>query len=123
GCDPVALARARDSDPPLVSPAVARDAGAGATLRTGSSRLPLSSAITVPRLSALGGGRVAVFPLPVAQRLFSRVGRLDAIYVVPQAGVDVERLSARLQAAVGGWNGVLAAAAPPPVARLVIDTF
>jgi len=121
GCNPAALARARDTDPPLVSPAVVRDEWT--TLRTSEGRIPLANAVMVKQLGALGGGPVAVFPLTVAQRLFSRVGRLDAIYVVPHRGVDVGALEKRLRSAIGGWNGVLPATAPPPIAKLVVGTF
>jgi len=122
-CDPEALARARDTDPPLVSPAVLEKANIMAELRTSTGRVPLANAVKVEQLGRLGGGRVALFPLRVAQRLFSRAGLLDAIYVVPQRGENLDALQKRLRTAVGPWNGVLPASAPPAAGRLVVDAF
>src|SRR5207302_869799 len=68
-------------------------------------------------------GNVAIFPLPVAQRLFARPHRLDAIYIRPSPGTDVRELKGRLERVVGGWNGVLASTDPPPGATVVLNGF
>src|SRR5207302_7525652 len=75
GCTPDAVARARDTDPPIVSASLFKAFGPGSVLRSDAGRLPLRGAFPVPRLDAVNGGRIALFPLPVAQRLFARVGR------------------------------------------------
>src|SRR5207248_10021672 len=87
GCDPQALAAASDATPPLVAPALVRRLGAQGEIRTDTGRLSLAGAPTQPRLDAIGGGHIVVFPLPVAQRLFARPGAVDVIYVKPAPGV------------------------------------
>jgi putative ABC transport system permease protein len=123
GCDPQALASVSDSTPPLVSPSLARRLGPQGEIRTDLGPLPAAGAPTQARLDSIGGGRVIVFPLPVAQRLFDRPGAIDVIYVKPAPGVDVAVLRARLAHAVGGWNGVLGATDPPPGASLALGAF
>src|SRR6185312_4419780 len=66
---------------------------------------------------------VAVFSLPRAQRLFARAHRLDVIYVIPAKGVDVGDLRARLQTAVGPWNGVLTSTQAPPAIGVYTNTI
>jgi putative ABC transport system permease protein len=76
--------------------------------------ISLRHAPVLPVLDKVNGGAVVVFALPEAQRVFDRVGRLDAIYVLPGPSVSVAVLKADLQRAVGPWNGVLTATDPPP---------
>jgi len=123
GCDPQSLASASDSTPPLVAPSLARRLGPLGEIRTDAGPLRVGGAPTQARLDGIGGGRIVVFPLPVAQRLFARPGALDVIYVKPAPGVDVGVLRARLAHAVGGWNGVLASTDPPPGASLALGAF
>jgi putative ABC transport system permease protein len=123
GCDPQALASASDTTPPLVAPSLVRRLGPQGEIRTDTGRLPLAGAPTVSRLDAVGSGRIVVFPLPVAQRLFARPGAVDVIYVKPSSGVSVDVLRARLEKAVGGWNGVLLSTDAPPAAGLALGAF
>src|SRR5438270_9669406 len=76
GCDPQALATASDTTPPLVAPSLARRLGPEGEIRTDLGAISVAGAPTQTRLDAVGAGRVAVFPLPVAQRLFARPGTL-----------------------------------------------
>jgi putative ABC transport system permease protein len=123
GCDPQALGSASDTTPPLVAPSLARRLGTHGEIRSDLGPISVANAPTQTRLDAIGRGRVAVFPLPVAQRLFARPGALDVIYVKPAPGVDVGVLRARLERAVGGWNGVLRSTDPPPGASLALGAF
>jgi len=123
GCSPDAIASAPDNAPPFVSTRLARQLGPDGAIRTDEGRTPIKGAPTVDRLDALNRGGVAIFPLPVAQRLFDRPGRLDVIYVKPAPGTDVGALRHRLQQAVGGWNGVLTSTDPPPGATVVLAGF
>src|SRR5437588_1222923 len=123
GCSPDAIASAPDNAPPFVSARLAHQVGPDGAIRTDAGRVPIRGAPTVDRLDALNRGGIAIFPLPVAQRLFDRPGRLDVIYVKPAPGTDVGALRHRLQAAVGGWNGVLTSTDPPPGATVVLAGF
>ena len=123
GCSAQAIAAARDTDPPILSSNLARWVGANGRVRNDFGASSLAGAPVAAKLDRLNGGRVAVFALPVAQRLFARPHQLDAIYVRPQPGVDVQTLRARLQRVVGPWNGVLRATDTPPGAGLALGTF
>jgi len=123
GCDPQALASASDSTAPLVASSLARRLGPQGEIRTDVGPVPIAGAPTQARLDGIAGGRIAVFPLPVAQRLFARPGALDVIYVKPAPGVSVDVLRARLTKAVGGWNGVLRSTDAPPAASLALGAF
>ena len=125
GCDPAALAASAASPtppPPLVSRRLARVLGAGAHLRTDLGRIPLTGPV-VAELDRLNDGRLAVFPLPVAQREFVRPGRIDVIYVRPETGTDVAALKQRLAQAVGPHNGVLDRDDAPAQAGIVSQVF
>jgi putative ABC transport system permease protein len=110
GCDPAAIAAATDG-PPLLSTALARDLGPKGAIRTDLGRLPIGP--SSDKLDSLNHGRVAVFPLPAAQRQFVRPGTLDVIYVKPAPGTDLSTLRTRLQQAIGPQNGVLGTTDPP----------
>ena len=58
-------------------------------------------------LDDINGGRIAIFDLKTAQRVFDRGENVDAVYVRPGAGVNVEQLVERLRPAVGAHNLVL----------------
>src|SRR5207245_312963 len=49
--------------------------------------------------------------------------QLDAIYVRAAPGTEIGALKARLERAVGPWNGVLTASDPPPGAGLALGAF
>jgi putative ABC transport system permease protein len=124
GCSQEAITGARDSDPPIVSPSLVRRLGTNGQLLTDAGRIPLDGAPMSDRLERTPNvASVAVFPLPVAQKLFARPHRLDAIYVKPAPGADIDALKGRLEAAVGGWNGVLATTDPPPGATVILGGF
>lgn len=110
-CDPTAIARARDTDPPLVSAVLARRVGDQAVLRTDVGDRSLRHAPRIEALDRINAGMVAVYPLPVAQRLFGRPGAIDSVLVVPAPGVDDEVLRDRLVAAVGSHNVVTSSTA------------
>ncbi len=106
GSDDRALEVSRDG-PVLVSSSFARELGEGARLRTNTGRVPIEGAAINDTLDDVNKGRIIVFDLRTSQRLFSREGRLDAIYVQPGAGVDSGDLRERVAAVVGDWNTVL----------------
>lgn len=83
-------------------------------VRAQGTNPPLADAPVVERLGALGDGRVVVFGLETAQRLFDREDRVDVVYVEPERGVDLDALRARLGDAVGAQNAVLDADQGPP---------
>lgn len=126
GCSPAAVAQARDDAPPVVSASLLRALGLGAVVRTDTGRVPLDGALGVPQLDGFNEGRVAVFPLPVAQRRLGHPGRLDAIYIRPNQGTNIAALRARLSAALGPQDAVLSATDPPSgpdVASLLMPLF
>jgi putative ABC transport system permease protein len=106
-----------------MAPSLARRIGPNASLRTDAGRVGLDGAPTSDVLDRINASNVVVFPLPVAQHLFARPDRLDAIYVKPAPGTDLEQLKTRLEGAVGGWNGVLTSTDPPPGATLILAGF
>jgi putative ABC transport system permease protein len=114
GCSSAAVTAASDTLLPLVSPSLVRILGPHAAVRHDLGRLSLDGATPVAALDQLNDGRVVVFPLPEAQRLFMRPGRLDVIYIRPTPGTRLAALRARLIGAIGSWNGVLRASDPPP---------
>lgn len=115
-CSQSALAHARPGQPPVVGGAVIRRLGRDGDIRTDLGAISLAHAAAIPALDRLNGGLVAVFPLPQAQQEFVRPGRLDAIYVVPAAGADVNVLKQRLQQALPVQDRVLRASDPPAAA-------
>ena len=123
GCDPQALASVSDTAPPLIGPSLARRLGPQGEIDSDHGTISLQGAPVQARLDSIGGGRIAVFALPVAQRRFARPGGLDVIYVKPAPGVDVGTLRTRLARAVGPWNGVLRSTDAPPAAGLALGTF
>ena len=116
GCDPAQLASA--TGPLAVGPEVA--VGDAAVLRTDRGRVPLAGVPVAGRLRALGGGRVVVLPLALAQDLYTRPAQVDVAYVLADDGVDVAAVRARLQDALGAHLPVLAAGDPPAAADAVL---
>ncbi|HJQ41672.1 MAG TPA: ABC transporter permease [Jatrophihabitantaceae bacterium] len=109
GCDPNAVAAAKDTDPPLVGSALRNAAGSAGVLRTDVGDRPLDHAVVSHDLDRFNGGLVAVYPLPVSQTLFVRPNGLDAIYIVPKPGTSPAALKAALTNVVGPANRVLEA--------------
>lgn len=60
------------------------------------------------RLNTINGGMVAVAPLPVAQELTDKSGRLDLIYAVADDSVGAAELKDRVAGAVGAQAAVSA---------------
>lgn len=116
GCDPTVLASL--AGPLAVGPQT--PVGPGAVLRTDRGRLPLDGVRVAPRLRGLGGGRVVVVPLAVAQDLYTRPAQVDVAYVVLDQGADAATVAAALQAALGEHLPVLAASDPPAGANAVL---
>ncbi|MHB8289923.1 MAG: ABC transporter permease [Acidimicrobiales bacterium] len=83
-------------------------------LRTDAGPVPLTTLRQVSALDRINSGRLIVLALKTSQRLFDRGNRVDAVYVRAKRGVNVANLQTRLQHAVGGWNGVVSSADPPP---------
>jgi putative ABC transport system permease protein len=61
------------------------------------SRFEIVGLGTFGEVSSLGGATMAVFDLPVAQRLLAKQGRLDVVSVAAADGVDPDALVQRLQ--------------------------
>jgi putative ABC transport system permease protein len=122
GCSPAALKALNARGGAAISADLAARLGKGAVIQTNTEPVPVSTALRLPTLNGINGGDVAVFGLDRAQRLFSRADRLDVIYVLPDAGVDLSALQARLQDSVGDWNGVLTATDPPPAVGVYTST-
>jgi len=122
GCVPSAM-QATDA-PPVISKRLATDLGDGAAIRTDVGRIPAPPvAQGLAQLDKANEGKVALFTLPTAERLFARNGRIDVAYVKPKAGVSLPALQRRLEQAVGPWNGVLTTKDPPPDVASVLSTF
>lgn len=107
GCDEQTLRSTRADAPVLISSSLARDLGDGAVVRTNAGRVALDGVAVNDGLDGTNRGRIAVFALPTAQRLFSREGLLDALYVQPADGVAVGELQKQIKGVVGNWNHVL----------------
>src|SRR5207248_2035765 len=123
GCRPEGVAQAKDTDPPILSARLARQLGPQGAIRTDLGRTPSAGGLTVPDLDRFNDGRLAIFAMPVAQRVFMRPGSFDAVYVVPAKGVPVERLQADLARATGPWIKVESGNSPPRSARQPGPTF
>ncbi|MFZ6002551.1 MAG: FtsX-like permease family protein [Actinomycetota bacterium] len=118
GCDPAALASRKT--PLAVGPEQA--AGADSVMRTDRGRLALAGTPVVQRLGELGGGRVVVLPLPLAQELLTRPDQVDVAYVLLEDGVAASTVREAMQSAVGSHLPVLAADAPPTGASAVLGS-
>jgi putative ABC transport system permease protein len=107
GCTDAAITGASDDSPPIVGPQVRGFAGPNSVLRTDLGDRALAQAPVVDRLAQVNGGYVAIYPLPVAQKLFVRPNGLDVIFIVPKPGTDGHQLQAALSAAAGPQNRVV----------------
>ncbi|HEX6419835.1 MAG TPA: FtsX-like permease family protein [Acidimicrobiales bacterium] len=119
GCTP-ALVTDRGDRPLAIGPGLEP----AARVRTQGGSVTLDGVPVVDALGGVGGGRVVVFGLATAQRLFERGDRIDAVYVAVEAGAGVEAVRARLAARVGQQNDVLGAGdGPPEVAAALGDVL
>lgn len=123
GCTSAGLSALSDASGAVISHSLAGELGSGVVVQTDTGPTPIRSAFGLTALDAINHGQVAVFPLPEAQQLFDRHGRLDVIYVLPVKGANLSDLRARLQAAVGSWNGVLTGTEPPPAVGVYTGTI
>jgi len=107
GCESRSLQPPRPGAPVLMSATLRRELGDGGVIRTDIGRVPIAGVAVNDTLDGTNHGHVAIFDLPTAQRVFSRQGRIDVLYVRPDKGANVGRLQARIRNVVGGWNTVL----------------
>ena len=68
----------------------------GAVARDAVRRYRITGIAKLGDVSSLGGATMAIFDLPVAQKLFGKVGRLDAISVAADPGTTPAELAARV---------------------------
>jgi putative ABC transport system permease protein len=122
GCSSETLAAAGAATP-FVSQLLLRELGDNGQLRTDIGRVELAGAPALSQLDGINGGRVVAVPLARAQELFARPGRLDVIYIQPAPNADIAAVRARLTAAVGSYNGVLASTDPPPIVGIIRIAF
>jgi putative ABC transport system permease protein len=113
GCDAQTM-NVRTDGPALTSKALVRLAGEDADIRTDRGRVPIKGAVFNDTLDRANGGRVAIFDLRTAQRLFDRGKNYDAVFVVPERGVSEATLRTRLAATVGPTYFVLGPGEPAP---------
>lgn len=122
GCAAVALVGggpcALSTTTALVAPGLRRLLGSQSWLQTDTGVLPLGHVDSVPVLGRIGGVHLVVLPLARAQQLYARVGRIDAIAVLPKRGVAIAGLRRRLSAKLGASDAVLSAGHPPAAVGL-----
>ena len=93
---------------------------AGSRLHTDAGMVTMPDLPVFEGLVGLGSDRFVVYPLPAAQRLFTRGDRHDIVYVGTEDGADVEAVRAELEGVVGEQNGVLDAGEGPPEVELLL---
>lgn len=119
GCSGAAVAD-RGDRPLAVGPGV----DPAARVRTQGDSVAVAGTPVLDDLGELADGRVVVFGLATAQRLFERGDRLDAVYVAAEPGTDLRALRARLAGVAGEQNDVLdARQGPPEVAVALADAL
>jgi putative ABC transport system permease protein len=111
------------SDALYIAPSLQQRLSSTSWLETNLGLESLRHAIALPSLNAVNRGDVVVMSLAAAQSAFTRHGRVDAVYVVPAAGVSVTALQHRLAQAVGPQNGVVSATSAPPLVSLAVGAF
>ena len=99
-------------DTALLSPSLAARLGPRGSIGTSEGTRRVGGAPTERHLEAVNGGRVAVYSLPAAQRLFGRPGGLDTVLIVPEPGADSVALRKSVEASVGMHNYVMDATDP-----------
>jgi putative ABC transport system permease protein len=113
GCDERTM-NVRTDGPAVTSAALVRLVGKGADIRTDRGRVPIDGAVINDTLDNANGGRIAIFDLRTAQRLFDRGRNYDTVFVVPEEGVNEDALRPRLAAAAGPTYFVLGPGEPAP---------
>lgn len=113
-CDAQTFASASRTSPVLMASVLDRALGSDAELRTNIGRFPIGDVAVNDSLNGTNQGRIAIFDLSTAQRLFGRTDRIDAVYVQPEAGVEIAVLQARLQNVVGEHNVIIRRGEIPP---------
>ncbi len=83
----------------------------------------LRHATPLRSLNSVNRGDIVIMSLAAAEKAFARDGRVDDIYVLPDAGVSLTTLQHRLARAVGPWNGVVDATAAPASVSLALGAF
>jgi putative ABC transport system permease protein len=106
--------KARSDGPLLISPRLANEVGTDGEIRTDLGRVPIKGAVLNDSLDTTNSGRVVIFDLRTAQRLFDRGENFDAVYVGTKTGIRDSALIARLERAVGSQNTVLRSSEPAP---------
>jgi putative ABC transport system permease protein len=86
----------------------------GRRVATRGAGVRLDGVPVLDGLGDVGEGRVVVFGLAAAQRLFDRGDRVDVVYVQVEPGTDAAALRPRLATAVGEQNAVLDAGQGTP---------
>jgi putative ABC transport system permease protein len=92
-------------------------------LETNQGIQPLRHAVVLPTLDSVNRGDVVVMSLAAAQSAFTRDGRVDVVYVVPDPGTTLTTLQHRLAKAVGPQNGVVDATTAPASVSLALGAF
>ena len=80
--------------------------GDDGVIRTNLGRIPMSEAVALDALDDINGGQVVVATLGRAQELFTRPAAVDSIFVLLDAGADLERVQAEVRSTVGEWHVV-----------------
>jgi putative ABC transport system permease protein len=73
----------------------------GVIARGAEERLRISGIAKIGGVSSLGGATMAIFDLPVAQRLFHKEGELDSISIAAKSGYTPARLVGEIRPLLG----------------------
>nr|WP_232542379.1 FtsX-like permease family protein [Nocardia bovistercoris] len=74
----------------------------GDTFPLGSGTVTVAAVLDAKTSDQLNSGHIVAAPLPLAQKLTDRAGRIDSVQIIPAPGADVETLRKDLTAAVDG---------------------
>ncbi len=69
----------------------------GVVTRGPEKTFRIAGTVKIGGVSSLGGATMAIFDFPIAQRLFNKVGKLDAIDVATKPGVTPAQLVAQIR--------------------------
>jgi putative ABC transport system permease protein len=69
----------------------------GAIGRGRVQQYTIAAIVKLGGVSSIGGGTMAIFDLPTAQRILGRVGRFDTIYVAAEQGVTPAQLVSQIR--------------------------
>jgi putative ABC transport system permease protein len=123
GCAGATATSAPPGDAIYISRSLQRRLTGSSWVETNRGTESLADATPLSSLDSVNRGDVVVIPLGRAQQLFNRMGRIDDIYVIPSSGVSSAVLAARLNRAIGPWDGVVDATTPPPAVSLALGAF